>query len=87
MVELKSVEEMQNAIAKAKEVKPLVQLTSIYRQYVVTNRQKGSRYFVNFFVEGGKRYGGCQCKAGQNHKLCYHIAAAAGVHVAIASAR
>jgi uncharacterized Zn finger protein len=34
----------------------------------------------------GKRFGGCTCKAGQNHVACKHLAAAAGLHVCVAEA-
>jgi uncharacterized Zn finger protein len=87
MIELTSVEQMRTAIQRAKDVRPVVRLTSIYRQYIVENRAKKTRYYVNFFVEGGKRYAGCQCKAGKHNMLCYHIAAASAVHLAIARQR
>ena len=65
----------------------LVQRTSIYRQYRVTNRATGAQYVVNFFVTEGKRYGHCDCQAGARHIACKHLAAATGLHVTVASER
>jgi hypothetical protein len=87
MIELISAEQMQPAIARARESRLYVRPTSLYRQYLVENRDNGAVYYVNFFVEGRRKYAGCQCKAGRNNMLCKHIAAAAGYHLMLAAGR
>lgn len=56
MIRLLSAEQLKKAIERAKQSDLLVQRTSIYRQYRVTNRATGAQYVVNFFVTVGKRY-------------------------------
>lgn len=87
MIRLLNAEQLSKAIERAKASNLLVQRTSIYRQYRVTNRATGAQYVVNFFVTVGKRYGHCDCKAGVRHMVCKHLAAAAGLHVMIAAER
>ena len=85
MIELKSIEQMQNAIAKAKAERMLVQMTNAVRQYRVTNRSNNHQYTVNFFIRNGRKFGHCTCKAGVEGKhICKHIAAAAAVNMALA---
>lgn len=87
MIRLLSAEQLSKAIERAKQSDLLVQRTSIYRQYRVTNRATGAQYVVNFFVTVGKRYGHCTCKAGVRHIACKHLAAAAGLHLMVAAER
>lgn len=86
-VRLLSAAQLSKAIERAKASNLLVQRTSIYRQYRVTNRATGAQYAVNCFVTVGMRYGHCDCKAGVRHMVCKHLAAAAGLHVMIAAER
>ena len=81
MIQLQSAEQLTNAIARAKRSNLLVQPTSFFRQYRVINRNNGNTYVVDFFVENGKRFGGCTCKAGIKNVACKHLAAAAGLHL------
>lgn len=87
MLELRSVAQLERAIAHAKAGRLFVQRTKLYRQYRVTNRETGAQYYVNFFVRNGKRYGACECKGGQQGYACKHLAAAAGLHVMVAAER
>lgn len=84
MIELKSAEQLNKAIERARAGRLFVQPTSIFRQYRVTNRETGARYIVNFFVRNGKRYGHCTCLAGQKNLACKHIATSAAVNIAVA---
>jgi len=81
MIQLQSAEQLTTAIARAKRSNLLVQPTSFFRQYRVTNRNNGNTYVVDFFVESGKRFGGCTWKAGKRNIECKHLAAAAGLHI------
>lgn len=85
MIELVSAEQLAKATERAKASNLLVQLTTIFRQYRVTNRDNGNKYVVNFFVRNGKRYGHCTCKAGERNLVCKHISAAAALNVCIAA--
>lgn len=87
MIELISAEQLSKAIKRARAGRLFVQPTSIFRQYIVTNRETGAQYYVDFFVRGGRRYGHCQCLAGENNQACKHLAAAAALHVALSSIR
>jgi len=62
MIQLQSAEKLTKAIERAKNANLFVQPTSFFHQYRVTNRDNGNTYFVDFFVESGKRFGGCTCK-------------------------
>jgi uncharacterized Zn finger protein len=85
MIELVSADQLSKATERAKAANLLVQPTTIFRQYRVTNRDNGNQYVVNFFVRNGKRYAGCTCKAGERNLACKHLAAAAGLHLCIAA--
>jgi hypothetical protein len=80
MVEIKSGEKMDKAIQRAKDANLLVQVAD-FREYKVTNRETGAVYEVNFYVSAGRKFGDCQCRAGQCGQLCKHVAAALGWHV------
>ena len=74
-------ENTQNAIAKAKELRPKV----VYirdRVFEVKSANNGNSYTVRFEVKNGEKFGSCECKAGQNGKYaCYHLVAAAQVNI------
>lgn len=77
---------IQNAVQKAKTVKPLVKCVS-FRNYVVKNKQTGATYKVRFDKVNGKPHAECSCPAGLSGKfLCYHIAASLGHHIVTATA-
>jgi hypothetical protein len=85
MIELKR-SNMTQAIIRAWQKKPKVRTTG-WRHYEVVNQITGTIYHVEFDVKEGRKYGSCDCKAGQNGRYCYHLAGAAAVHLAIAKAR
>ena len=86
MIELKTREQLEKAIARAKaEAKNLfVQVTTVPRQYRVTNRARQVTYLVNFFIQNGRRLAVCNCKAGQNDMACKHVACAAALNMYLA---
>jgi uncharacterized Zn finger protein len=86
MIQLKSIEQLSKAIAKAKASNLLVQITNASRQYRVTNRTNGNAYTVDFFVRNGRRFGHCTCKGGARNYACKHLAAAAALNIWRASA-
>ncbi len=94
-IQLASIEQLQNAITKARKDKPLVRVVS-FGHYTVVNKNTGAAYDV--FLgrdEEGKRASECNCKAGTppsnaagamlwKPRLCYHVAAAAERHLQLA---
>jgi hypothetical protein len=72
---------IQNAIAKARQTKPLVKVIE-FRLYQVTNRETGASYTVKFSKIGGKKFADCDCKS---TRTCYHIGAAIGIHIVLAA--
>jgi hypothetical protein len=88
MIELVSADQLAKATERAKASNLLVQPTTVYRQYRVTNRDNGQVYVVNFFGrKDGKRFGSCSCKGAAAGFACKHLAAAAGLHLCIAAQR
>lgn len=88
MIELRSHEQLERAISKAKaEARNLVvRSTNAIRMYRGENRKNGNIYFVNFYVrKDGKRFAHCSCKAGEQGIVCKHIAAAAGLNMYLAA--
>ena len=86
MIELKT-ETMQNAIAKARAERKnlVVRLTNAVRQYKVESKASGKTYTVNFFVRNNRRFGHCNCRAGEQGKFaCKHLAAAAALNTCLA---
>jgi len=77
---------MTNAIARAKKIRPFVRWTG-GRNFTVTSSDRSGSYSVRFAVVNGLKLASCTCKAGQANQLCYHVAAAAAVNIAIQSAR
>ena len=77
---------MANAIAHAKQVHPRVKWLG-GRRYAVSNSNGQRVYAVSFAVLNGVKLGECECKAGQAGMMCFHLAAAAAVNIAIQSQR
>jgi hypothetical protein len=69
MIELKSSEQLQKAIERAKRGDLFVRVVQ-FRQYRVENLTNGNTYNVNFFVRAGKRFGHCDCKGGARGLAC-----------------
>lgn len=80
MIQLTTIETLGNAINKARTVKPLVRYIA-FRHYSVTNKQTGATYQVTFDKQGTRRLAACECRAGQQGRACYHIAAAVSHHI------
>jgi hypothetical protein len=76
---------MENAILKAKAVRPRVKFLAD-RTFSVSG-SRGNAYTVRFAVANGQRLGECDCPAGQSGHVCYHIAAAAAVNIGIQGMR
>jgi uncharacterized protein YjhX (UPF0386 family) len=86
MIQLTSTATLENAINKARTVKPLVRVAKFGR-YIVTNKQTGATYTVECMKREGKRFASCSCVAGERGKACYHVAAAVAAHIQLATER
>lgn len=75
---------MQNAIQRAKAVRPKVRVIDPdARTYSVTG-SRGANYTVRFAVVNGHKLAECNCPA---RGVCFHIASAAAVNIAVQSQR
>ncbi len=86
MVQLTTFTKLQNAINKARTVKPRVRINR-FGSYTVTNKATGATYTVTCEKRDGKRFAHCTCKAGASGLACYHIAAAVSAHMVLAAER
>ncbi len=86
MIMLTTIEAMQKAIDKARNVKPLVRVVD-FGNYSVTNKQTGATYIVTCEKRNGDKVADCTCKAGAHQRACYHVAAAVGAHIQLAAQR
>lgn len=76
-----TTENTQNAIARAKQLRPKVIFIQD-RVFEVKSANNGNSYTVRFEIQNGEKFGDCECPAGQNGRYaCYHIAAAAQVNI------
>lgn len=86
MIQLRSADQLTNAINKARTVKPRVKV-DCFGSYTVENKETGARYNVVCLRKDGKRFAHCTCKAGERGQACYHVAAAVAAHIQLASER
>ncbi len=84
MIKLENNDKMRKAIARAKAVHPRVKWLG-ERTYTVSSSDGQRLYTVRFVVANGHKLAECNCAAGQSEQLCYHVAAAASVNIAVAS--
>jgi hypothetical protein len=83
MIEI-TKENIEKAIERARQEKPLVKVIE-FRRYSVTNKATGANYTVKFSKIGNRKFAECDCKAGQQGKyLCKHVGASIGIHIVIA---
>jgi len=86
MIQLTTAAKLENAINKARTVKPRVRINQ-FGSYIVTNKATGATYTVECQKRDGKRFASCTCKAGERVQACYHIAAAVSAHLQLAAER
>ena len=75
--------QMKNAIAKCRnlEIKPRVKMIEPNKYEVLGNQ---NRYTVKMRIGAqGAKIIDCNCRAGEEGMVCYHVAAAYGVHVGL----
>jgi hypothetical protein len=83
MVEL-SREKLANAINRCKQLRPLVAAVSVEgREYLVESSDKMTMHTVRLSKQGGRKFADCGCKAGRQGMACFHVAAAATLHIGL----
>lgn len=81
-------DKMQKAIERAKAVHPKVRVISAdNRTYGVTSSDGKREYTVKFVVANGLKLAQCDCAAGRKAQMCFHVASAAPVNIAVQSQR
>jgi hypothetical protein len=75
MIKIERNEKMERAAARCRNIHPKVR--RVDAQTVTVYGSKGSRYTVRFAEpKPGLKLAACDCEAGRNSQLCYHVAAA-----------
>lgn len=82
---LKGIEQLQNAIEKARKTRPTVKFRS-FGNYSVRG-SKGWYTVICRKDEKGNKTVACECKGAKKGLVCYHSAAALAVHTGIARQR
>ncbi len=79
MIKITEKTNIDNAVAKAREVKPLLKVTG-FGTFEVTG-STGTGYTVTFNHQATGLVGDCSCPGGKNGRACcYHLAASYGVY-------
>jgi len=86
MIELKNRAQMRNAIKRAYALRPFVRVRG-FRWYEVESADRKQTYTLHFYNDNGRRLAECNCKGHERGFVCYHVAAAASVHIGIAAMR
>lgn len=86
MIQLTTAAKLENAITKARTVKPLVRVVR-FGSYTVTNKTTLATYTVTCEKRDGRRFASCTCKAGVRDVPCFHLAAAVSAHLQLAAER
>ena len=80
---LKGIDQLNNAITKAKKIRPRVEYDRFGR-YRVSGSKGG--YYTVLCKKSDNDYKivECTCKAGEEGLVCYHSAAALSLHIGLA---
>ena len=78
---------MQKAIERAKAVRPRVTVLSADERIYSVTGSRGGAYTVKFMVKNGLKLAECNCAAGRQEMMCFHVASAAQVNVMVQSMR
>ena len=79
---LKGINQLTNAIAKAKKLRPTVKFDHFGRY-----RVSGSKGYYTVLCrksDNGYKTVSCTCKGAENGFVCYHAAAALSLHIGLA---
>ncbi len=83
MFVLKGIEQLTNAIAKAKKIRPRVEFDH-FEKYRVSGSKGGYYTVICRKDDRGIKAVECACKGGEQGLVCYHAVAALSLHVGLA---
>lgn len=83
---LNGIDQLDNAITKAKKLRPRVEFDHFGR-YRVSGRRGGYYTVICRKDNRGIKAVECTCKGGEKGMVCYHAAAALSLHVGLARQR
>jgi hypothetical protein len=83
---LKGINQLQNAIAKAKKLRPRVEFGG-FGHYHVSGSRGGFYTVICKKSNNGYKTVECTCKGAEKGLVCYHAAAALSLHVGLARQR
>jgi len=83
---LKGIDQLTNAIAKAKKIRPRVKF-DCFGRYRVSGSKGGFYTVICRKDDRGIKAVECACKGGEQGLVCYHAVAALSLHVGLARAR
>lgn len=80
---LKGIDQLEKAIAKAKQIRPRVEFDRFGR-YRVSGSKGGSYTVICKRSDNGHKTVECTCKGAEKGLVCYHSAAALSLHIGLA---
>src|SRR4030095_11580836 len=80
-------DKMKNAIARAKAIHPRVRVIDSANRIYSVSGSNGGEYTVRFVVVNGLKLADCNCASGRRAQMCFHVASAAPVNIAVQSMR
>ncbi len=80
---LKGIDQLTNAIAKAKKIRPRVEFDRFGR-YRVSGSKGGYHTVICRKDDRGIKAVECACKGGEQGLVCYHAVAALSLHIGLA---
>ncbi|HEY0049983.1 MAG TPA: SWIM zinc finger family protein [Pyrinomonadaceae bacterium] len=83
---LKGINQLERAIAKAKQLRPRVEFGG-FGHYRVSGSKGGFYTVICKKSDNGYKLVDCTCKGAEKGFVCYHAAAALAVHTGIARQR
>src|SRR5215470_13913454 len=78
---------MQKAIERARAIRPRVRVINADERIYSVTGSHGNAYTVKFVIANGLKLAECDCAAGRQEMMCFHVAAAAQVNVMVQSMR
>jgi hypothetical protein len=83
---LKDKTQLENAIAKAKTIRPRVEFDHFGR-YRVSGSKGGFYTVICKKSDNGYKLVDCTCKGGEKGLVCYHAVSALSLHIGLAKQR
>ena len=75
-----TAENTVRAIERCRQLKPIVRFIE-NRVFSVQSANNPNSYTVRLEVQGGEKFGQCECKASERGLVCYNITSAEAVNI------